>query len=67
MQVDAGASRKYWKTALWLWIVALVLAGSAAIIDFLVDADLDAYLSLVACVFMVIGIVWTAVRMRHAA
>jgi hypothetical protein len=67
MQVDAGRRRKYWKRALTLWIVALALAGTATIIDFTVDADLDAYISLVACIFMVFGIVWTTVRMREAA
>jgi uncharacterized membrane protein YhaH (DUF805 family) len=66
MEIDAGRRRKYWKHALWLWIVALALAGTATIIDFTVDADFDAYLSLVACGFMVAGIVWTAVRMRQA-
>ncbi len=66
MQAEAGDRRKYWKRALWLWIVALALAGTAVIIDFSVDADLDAYLSLAACIVMVVGVVWTAVRMRQA-
>ena len=49
-----------------VFAIVVALAGTAVIFDFSVDADLDAYLSLAACIVMVVGVVWTAVRMRQA-
>ena len=67
MQADAASRHRYRMITLWLWIVALALMVTGAIPDFIAGAGLDTYLSLAGCALAVVGVVWTAVRLRSDA
>ncbi len=65
MHADAATRHRYRKITLWLWIVALAFFISGTTLDFIAGAAFDTYLSLAGCVLAVVGVVWTAVRLRQ--